>query len=87
MKETVDYKYDQLFQQFGAEIVKVGRVYLSVTYVLIEKPFLQYFERLTIGFELVNHLSSLSQLEFNLILFQIEGSELDLEGCSWFRSV
>ena len=40
MKETVDYKYDQLFQQFGAEIVKVGRVYLSVTYVLIEKPFL-----------------------------------------------
>ena len=26
MKETIEYKYDQLFQQFGTEIVKVGRV-------------------------------------------------------------
>eukprot|EP00111_Clytia_hemisphaerica_P005698 TCONS_00016530-protein len=27
MKETIDYKYDQLFQQFGAEVIKVGRLY------------------------------------------------------------
>ena len=26
MKEAIDYKYDQLFQQFGQEIIKVGKV-------------------------------------------------------------
>ena len=39
MKETVDYKYDQLFQQFGTEIIKVGRVYLSFLCVILNNQF------------------------------------------------
>lgn len=26
MKDAIDYKYDQLFQQFGVEVIKVGKV-------------------------------------------------------------
>jgi len=38
MKETVEYKFDQLFQQFGTEIVKVGRV----NRVYVEESFYSF---------------------------------------------